>query len=199
MLVSTEVLGTNWWPEAGGTGVAADGAGASGISEMQMYPPRRAIYSQSATAKYASITARTPAITKRDVANWARLSGSDTAVHATLNATKCARPVQMLTANVEPARSREKTTDVESAANASSPLRTENIVASDSSQLSADHATQIKAARGKKRAKAKPGRGVAAGDAKLTRIAAPTSANDAASTRARRRKFRARSARNGRN
>src|ERR1700728_423639 len=127
-----------------------------------------------------------------------RLSGSETAVDATLNATKCARPVQTLTAKVGPARSREKTMAVESAAIASSPSRTENIAASDNNQLSVAHAMQIKPASGKSRVKAKPGRGVAAGDAKLTRIAAPTSASSAASTKATRRKLRAITVRNGR-
>ncbi len=124
---------------------------------MQMYPARRAMYSQSTTAKYASVTRNTPTITSRQGANWMKASGTDTAVVATLKATRCASPVHVPTANTGPDRSRKKVTAAESAPNVSSPSRTANMLASESNQFSAGHATQINPASGRKRMKTRPG------------------------------------------
>ena len=74
------------------SGIGADETGVSGISAMQTYPARRAMYSQSTTAKYASVTRNTPIITSRQGAIWMKASGTDTSVVATLKATRCAKP-----------------------------------------------------------------------------------------------------------
>src|SRR5271165_678587 len=124
--------------------------------------------------------------------------GTETAVVATLNATKCASPVQVLTANTAPKCCRRKVTAAESAPNASSPSRTTKMPANESSQFSVDHATQINPAKGRKRMKDRPGLGFASEEEKLTRTAAPTKARIADRVSATRRKLSAASARQGR-
>src|SRR5271169_3763123 len=56
IVVSPGVLGANCWPVDGGASIGVEKATASGISARQTYPARRTMYSQSATAKYASVT-----------------------------------------------------------------------------------------------------------------------------------------------
>src|SRR5258708_39338636 len=107
-----------------------------------------------------------------------------------LRAVRCASPVHVLTANTGPIRSRNKVTAAEVAPSGSSPSRTGNMLASDKNQFSADHSDTIRTARGKKRMKAKPGRGGASGDTNPARTASPTSARAAAHVTATRRKFR---------
>src|SRR4029077_1393999 len=124
-------------------------------------------------------------------ANWMRARGSHTAVPATLMATRCASPAQVLTAKTGPMRSRKNVTAAETALNASPPSRITNTEASESNQFSAGHTMQIAAAKGKKRMKAKPGCGFASGEAKLARIAAPTKARIAVRDAATRMKLRA--------
>ncbi len=148
------------------------------------------MYSQSTTAKYTSVIRKTPAITSRHGANWIKASGTDTAVVATLKATRCASPVHVLTANTGPVRSRKKVTAAASAPSVSSPSRTANMLASDSNQFSAGHAMQINPASGRKRTKARPGSGCAFDETKLTRIDAPTMARIAARVTAVRKKLR---------
>src|SRR5580700_7770531 len=146
---STEVRG-------GGVGKGADSARLSGIAAMQTYPPGRAIYSQSTTAKYASMTRMTQAMTSRVGTTRTKAIGNETAVVATLKAVRCASPVQILTANTGPERSREKVTAAEIALNTSSPSRTANMQASESNQFNIGHTMQINPARGRKRTKARP-------------------------------------------
>src|SRR5271156_952885 len=182
----------------GGIGIGEDETGGSGISAMQTYPARRAMYSQSATAKYPSVTRKTTMITTRQGAIWMKASGTDTSVVATLKATRCANPVHVLTANTGPGRSRKKATAAESAPSVSSPSRTANTQASESSQFKAGHAMQINPANGRKKMKTRPGRGCESGEAKPARIAAPAKARIADRATATRRKFGPVSERKGR-
>src|SRR5580700_3251117 len=148
--------GANRSPGGGEADNDADEAQFSGISVMLMYPARRAMYNQSTTAKYASVPRITVARMSRFGAIWMKASGSEKAVAATLRAARCANPVQVLTANTGPERSREKVTAAESALNTSSPSRTANMQASESNQFNIGHTMQINPARGRKRTKARP-------------------------------------------
>src|SRR5580692_6738643 len=103
----------------GGAGSGAGSARAAGISAMHMYPARRAMYNQSTTAKYASVTRMTAAIMSRPGATWMKASGREAAVEATLKAARCASPVHVLTANTGPECSWEKVAAAESAPTAS--------------------------------------------------------------------------------
>src|ERR1700730_2486133 len=172
----------------GGAGNRSEEARASGISAMQTYPARRAMYSQSTTAKYASVKKMTAAIMSREGASRMKTSGSESAVVAALKATMCASQVHVPTANPGPGRSREKVTAAESALKAS-PSRTAKMQASESNQFSAGHMMQINPANGRKRTKARPGLGLASGETKPTRLAAPTKASSAASVNATRKKL----------
>src|SRR5271168_1692736 len=174
----------------GGAGIGAEEAGASGISAMQTYPARRAMYSQSTMAKYASVIRKTPAITSRHGAIWMKASGTDTAVVATLKATRCASPVHVPTAKTGPDRSRKKATAAEIAPSVSSPSRMAKTLASDNNQFRAGHAMQINPASTRNNVKTRPGRGCALDDRKPARIEAPTMARIAARLRARRKKLR---------
>jgi len=119
--------------------------------------------------------------------------GRDTAVPMMLKAVRWAMPVHAPTAETAPIRSRHSVTALNSEPGASSPSRIANMEASDNNQFSAGHAMQIRAAHGRKRMKAKPGRGSLSGEAKPASIAAPTSARIAASAIAARKKLRAKS------
>jgi len=107
-----------------------------------------------------------------------------------LKATRCARPVQMLTAHTEAVRSRETVTAAESAASASSPSRAANIPAMESHQFNAQPAMQINPATGKKRTTLRPDRGLAFEEIELTRIAAPAKPRIIARNTAARKKLR---------
>src|SRR5271167_1235035 len=108
----------------------------------------------------------TPISTNRTGTIWARPSGMEATVVATTKTVRCASPVQKLTANIAPLRSRQKVTAAESAPKASlraSPARTAKIPATDRSQFRVDHAKKISPASGKNRRKAIPAPGSAGG------------------------------------
>src|ERR1035438_1819988 len=119
----------------------------------------------------------------------AKPSGTEATVVAPTKATRCARPVQMLTAKTAPVRSRQKATETAIAATASSPSRTANMPANDNSQFRHHHTQQINAATGRNRKKASPGCGLASGEANPARIAAPINPKTPASATAARRKL----------
>src|ERR1700677_249043 len=135
---------------------------------------------------------------RREGATPMKASGNETAVVATLNAIRRARPVQVLTARTEPVRSRARETAAERAPIASSPLRTANMPASDSPQFNAHPAAQMNPASGKNKMKARPGRGSALDETKPEMIAAPARARITARNVAPRKKLRLIKARNGR-
>ena len=138
-------------------------AKASGISAMQTYPARRAMYSQSTTAKYASVTRMMPAITSRDGATRSESErqrhsgGGDAESDQVRQSGPCAYGEYW--SEMFP----RKSDGGGERANASSPSRTANMPASDSNQFSASPAMQINPASGRKRMKARPGRGCAVG------------------------------------
>src|ERR1017187_7305664 len=106
----------------------------------------------------------------------AKPSGTEATVVAPTKATRCARPVQMLTAKTAPVRSRQKATETA-------------IAATENSQFRHHHTQQITAATGRNRKKASPGCGLASGEANPARIAAPINPKTPASATAARRKL----------
>src|SRR3984885_12150200 len=83
----------------------------------------------------------------------------ETTVVAMTKTVRCASPVQMVTADTAPLRSRQKLTAAETAPKASlrpSPSRTANTPASDRTQFRVDHARKISPASGKNSRKAIP-------------------------------------------
>src|ERR1700722_15384021 len=104
----------------------------------------------------------TAASTTRAGTIWAKLSGSETTVVATTKTVRCANPIQMVTANTAPVRSRQKLTAAETAPSASlraSSSRTASTPASDRTQFNDDHAAKISPASGKNKRKAIPAPG----------------------------------------
>src|SRR5579863_2315340 len=150
----------------------------------------------------------------------AKASGMETTVVATTKAVRWPSPVQVLTANTAPLRSRQNATAAESALKASlgtSPLsRTAKTAAMDKTQFNPLHAAKVRAARGKNKRTASPDQGSGGGvpegftpaaawvfepsltEIKCTRIAAPNRPRIAASATAARRKFNRSSGRIGR-
>src|SRR4029077_6897506 len=106
----------------------------------------------------------------------ATLRGTETTVVATTIATRCASPVQLLTATTAPVRSRQSPTAALMASIASSPSRTAKTEANESNQLRQNETRPIAVAIGRKIRNTKPGWGSAFDEAKPAMIDAPQNA-----------------------
>src|ERR1700685_995623 len=107
-------------------------------------------------------------------------SKNEAAVVATLKATRCARPVQVLTASTEPMCSRKNLTARDSAPSVSSSSRTAKMQANESHQFNDQATVQMIAADSKNRMTVKPGFGFILVETKLARIPEPLRASSIA-------------------